>query len=131
MNSKVNDFEKRFKQLVRKYRDETGDEYEEIKYSDDIYLHVASHLEGGQGCIELIAIIPHTVVDKELVSNNNSTLPIDNVPSAEEFYTDITNYIEDVSGDSKDIIFYLESIVDDGVWENPATTYSTFKIELE
>jgi hypothetical protein len=106
------------------------DDYVEMKYSDEIYVHVWSH-DNGEGSFELEAIIPHAAVGDSVDVRSESTLP-PNLPNYEKFYDDITQYLGDVTGDDwGEVVFYLSEVVDDGSWENHASAYYTHELEAE
>ena len=124
-----NQFTRRFKSEVECRIVQDGDQYGEIKYSRNIFVHVASH-PNGEGSFELEAIVPHNSQTESFVSrgSEHSTLPSD-MPDVEDFYVDIEEILTEVTGkEFSDLTFQLSTIVDDGAWEKDATVYSTFEL---
>lgn len=130
----ASDFEDKFKKHLKEKIPMEADHYKELQYSDNIYVHVASH-PNGEGSFELYAIVPHdSVEDPSLVGRDSqSSLPME-VPTAEQFYDDIDRLVEEVIGrdlKSSEITFHLMEVVDDGAWERPATMYCTHELTAE
>lgn len=124
-------FEKNFKRSLEKQIDAEDDKYDELQYSDNIFVHVCSHLDG-QGAFEIYAIIPHDELDDPSIVGRDgaSQLPYE-VPGVEQFYDEIEQYIEDVIGRelvSSELAFHQLEVVDDGAWKRDATTYCTHKM---
>lgn len=128
------DFENRFKRSLKQKIAADDDKYTELQYSDSIYVHVASHLDG-EGAFELYAIVPHDALDDPSIvgRDGSSQLPYE-VPDAEQFYDEVEQYIEDVIGRelvASELTFHQLEVVDDGAWEHDATSYCTHKLTVE
>lgn len=124
-------FDRRFKSALREKIPAETDSYKEIRYSDTIYVHAASHPDG-PGAFELYAMVPHDKVDPSLVDRESGTqLPLD-VPEAEQFYDDVDRLLEDVTGETyPDLTFVMLEVVDDGSWKRHATVYCTHKLTAD
>lgn len=103
------------------------DRYTEVKYSNNIWLHIQGH-PNGKGSIEIDVILPHNKVDKSKVGRDCSTLSPD-IDNVEQLYEDIESILSEITGkDHSDIVFQLMEVVDDGVWEQDASIFSTSEI---
>jgi hypothetical protein len=123
-------FEKRFKAALERMIPKEHDDYEELKYSDTIYVQVWSH-DNGAGSFEIEAIVPHDSVPEGVDVTNCSQLPPD-LPTAGQLYGDVEQLLKDVTGDEfTDIVFQLTSVVDDGAWDRDASVFSTFELKTE
>jgi len=121
-------FEQDFKKALENAIERDTDKYTELQYSDQIYVHVAGHPDGGDA-FELYAILPHEETDKSLIDRDSGAQLSPDIDGVEEFYEDIDRLVEEVTGNSQEIVFYLLEVVDDGAWERDATSYATNKLE--
>jgi hypothetical protein len=119
-------FEKQFKKALNEMIPKTHDDYVELKYSDELFVQVWSH-DDGAGAFELYVMVPHNTVDAEIVGRDSGQLPSE-VPNVEQLYTDIEQFVEDETGQTPEIVFYLMEVVDDGTWEQDASVYCTHKL---
>lgn len=122
-------FENTFKSELEKMIPKDYDDYTELKYSDTFYIHVWSHYNG-EGSFEIEVMVPHDQVDTSLVDRDSDAQLSPEISGVEKLYSDIEQYIEDVSGNQYDIVFYLQEVVDDGAWERDASSYSTHELTV-
>ena len=117
------DFTAALEEMIPKFHDD----YTELQYSDEIFVQVWSH-DDGAGAFEIYAIVPHdTVPDGVVGRGSGSSLPPE-VPGVEQFYTDVEEYIREVTSESFELHFQLMEVVDDGTWERDASVYCTHKL---
>lgn len=122
------DFDQQFKTALEEMIPKDHDDYEELQYSDEIYVQVWSH-DNGVGSFELYAIVPHDQVETSLVDRSSGSQLSPELPGVEQFYDDIDRLVEEVTGDEyPNLTFYLAEVVDDGVWERDATMYATHEL---
>lgn len=124
-------FETQFKKALKEMIDKDHDDYQELQYSNEIYVHVWSH-PNGEGSFEIEAIIPHDAVNvpPEEYGRNTSTLSPE-IKGVDQFYSDIETYLKEVTDkDFSNLTFQLMEVVDDGSWEQDASVYSTFELTV-
>jgi len=120
-------FETEFKSALNEMIPKEEDDYVELQYSDELYVQVWSH-DAGEGSFELYTMVPHDAVDSDIVGRDESQLPSE-VPNVEQFYDELDSYVEDVTGNAEEFVFYLLEVVDDGAWERDASVYCTHELK--
>lgn len=102
----MRDFKEKFEKHLEEMIKKEHDDYEELKYNDNIYLHTWSADEG-EGWFELEVIIPH---DEKYKSAENGGC-LDEVPGFSSFLRDIKDVLSKKTNKVEEAVnfHYLET----------------------
>lgn len=108
----MKDFKAKVRDSLQEMIPKDHDDYREIKYNSNIYLHVWSH-DKGEGFFELEIIIPHN--SKNYKSNEQGSC-LDDLEKFEEFEEKLMNLLENFMSDVEKIhpFQYVDKYVQDG-----------------
>lgn len=122
----MSDFKNTLKESIEKMVPLDHDDYDEIKWSDDFYLHVWS-MDKGEGYIEFEAIVPHSSgapKDETFLSA---------IPGADQFTDAIESVLEDMYSETRfsHVEFHLQDVVGSKIADEPHSVYYSQQFHVD
>ena len=118
----MSNFKSKVKQSLEDKIPAENDYYDEIKYSNNFFVHIQSYIDT-PGSIEIQVIVPHEYMDDKEAS-------IGEIEGAIDMLKELETILEQETSESVKLEPYLVEVVDDGAWKTPASMYSTGEISL-